>query len=306
MTDHLTFAAIDVETANRKRGSVCAIGVTLVDGGVVESTQSWLCRPPAAAPNFDPWNTRIHGITADDVVAAEPFSTRIEQVVELIGTRPVLAHNASFDIGAVRMGCEMSDLAAPEWKFGCTLSWSRSLLDLISYRLPIVAEALGIAPGAYHAAGDDSATAARIAIELARRAGASTVEDLADAAGGLLRSSGQVRRSSGPRGLHRLTLPDAPTVADPDHPLFGQVIVFTGGLATMTRQDAWDMVVPFGASPEKGVTKRTTRLVIGDGFTGRSAEEFQSAKAKKAVTWRDKGHLIEVLTETDFIELLSS
>ena len=96
------------------------------------------------------------------------------------------------------------------------------------------------------------------------------------------------------------------TAADVDstHPLFGQVVVFTGALS-IRRQDAWDAVAACGAVVKESVTKRTTMLVVGDGFTGRDPAEFWSGKAEKAVRWPQKGHRIEVLTEADLVDMLT-
>jgi len=63
---------------------------------------------------------------------------------------------------------------------------------------------------------------------------------------------------------YKLIRPDANPDADPDHPFYGRVIVFTGTLMSRTRQMAWDDVVKVGGIPELNVTKRTNVLVIGD------------------------------------------
>jgi len=98
--------------------------------------------------------------------------------------------------------------------------------------------------------------------------------------------------------------PDPNREADPEHPLFGKVLVFTGALS-MTRAEAWEWSASVGAVPQKGVTRRTDVLVVGDGFTGESIEDFASGKAKKAIDLRAKGQMIEVMTERDFIESLA-
>jgi DNA polymerase-3 subunit epsilon len=56
---------------------------------------------------------------------------------------------------------------------------------------------------------------------------------------------------------------------------------------------------------EKTVTKRTTLLVVGGGFTGSDPSDFTTGKAAKAVQLRDKGQRIEVLTEADLVQLLA-
>lgn len=179
---------------------------------------------------------------------------------------------------------------------------SRRILNLLSYRLPIVCDELGISLLDHHHAATDANAAALIALELARRQQASSLEELAS---GVQVRLGHVYGGNwhGCVGTSFGETPGTNPDADPQHPFYGQVMVFTGGL-TMRREDAWAAVASLGATPEKGVNKRTTILVVGDGFTGNSVEEFHTGKAVKAVHWQAKGHTIEVLTEGDFLEML--
>ncbi|MCR6492084.1 BRCT domain-containing protein [Cellulomonas sp. P24] len=161
---------------------------------------------------------------------------------------------------------------------------------------------LGISLLDHHHAATDANAAALIALELARRQQASSLEELAS---GVQVRLGHVYGGNwhGCVGTSFGETPGTNPDADPQHPFYGQVMVFTGGL-TMRREDAWAAVASLGATPEKGVNKRTTILVVGDGFTGNSVEEFHTGKAVKAVHWQAKGHTIEVLTEGDFLEML--
>jgi DNA polymerase-3 subunit epsilon len=45
----LSFTAIDFETANARRGSICSVGLTKVTNGVVTASTSWLITPPDGA-----------------------------------------------------------------------------------------------------------------------------------------------------------------------------------------------------------------------------------------------------------------
>ena len=65
------FAAIDFETANGKRTSVCSVGVVVVRGGEVTDTFYRLIRP---RPNFySRFTTAIHGLTYEDTADAPDF-----------------------------------------------------------------------------------------------------------------------------------------------------------------------------------------------------------------------------------------
>ena len=53
------FAAIDFETANQQRTSVCSVGIVIVrDGEIVDSYYS-LIKPEPEYYSY--WNTRVHG-----------------------------------------------------------------------------------------------------------------------------------------------------------------------------------------------------------------------------------------------------
>ena len=65
------FVAIDFETANKERTSVCSVGVVIVrDGEIVDSFYS-LIKPE---PNYySQWTTKIHGLTQEDTDNAPVF-----------------------------------------------------------------------------------------------------------------------------------------------------------------------------------------------------------------------------------------
>ncbi|MCZ2849154.1 exonuclease domain-containing protein [Modestobacter sp. VKM Ac-2978] len=306
--DALEFVAFDVETANAHRGSICAIGAAVVRGGVVVSTHSWLVRPPAGLDTFDTINVRLHGITPDMVADQPSFAERLDQLVEVVQGLPLVAHNATFDVGALREACLVADKEWPTADYACSLILARRALDLISYRLPIVAAECGVDAGRHHEAGADARTCAQVVIELARRRNVGTLADLLT---DLQVLAGRLDAAAW-RGCHStlgipgtgLIQPETAVDADPEHPLYGRVLVFTGALS-IRRQDAWDAAARCGAAVEKIVTKRTTMLVVGDGFTGSDPADFTTGKAAKAVQLRAKGQRIEVLTEADLVDLLA-
>lgn len=65
------FAAIDFETANSQRTSVCSVGVVVVRDGVIADSIYRLIRP---RPNFySRFTTAIHGLTREDTDSAPAF-----------------------------------------------------------------------------------------------------------------------------------------------------------------------------------------------------------------------------------------
>ena len=89
------FAAIDFETANNERTSVCSVGVVIVrDGEIVDSFYSQI----QPEPNYYTyWNTKVHGLTRQDTEEAPVFPEVWKQIEPMIEGLPLVAHNKSFD-----------------------------------------------------------------------------------------------------------------------------------------------------------------------------------------------------------------
>ncbi len=81
------FAAIDFETANQYRSSVCSVGVVTVRNGQLKDKFYSLVYP---RPDFFiPWTTRIHGLTMLDVEDAPPFPDVWASIAPLIEGLPL-------------------------------------------------------------------------------------------------------------------------------------------------------------------------------------------------------------------------
>lgn len=91
---------------------------------------------------------------------------------------------------------------------------------------------------------------------------------------------------------------------NPEGPLYGEVIVFTGALE-IPRRDAADLAASVGCDVAPGVTKKTTMLVVGDVDVKRLAGDEKSSKHRKAEELIAKGHPIHVIRESDFRELVA-
>jgi DNA polymerase-3 subunit epsilon len=176
--------------------------------------------------------------------------------------------------------------------------------------LPFVAAECDVNLGRHHQASDDARCAALIALAMARKQGADTLAELAESFDVRIghmeedRYTPSARRGLGGHG-YKLIRPDANPDADPDHPFYGRVLVFTGALKSRIRQTAWDEVVKVGGIPEPNVTKRTNVLVTGDINPAVLAPGIViTGKAAKVFALQDQGQDIEVMTEDDFIRSL--
>lgn len=91
---------------------------------------------------------------------------------------------------------------------------------------------------------------------------------------------------------------------NPEGPLYGEVIVFTGALE-LRRAEAADIAAKIGCQVESGVTKKTTILVVGNHDIKKLAGHEKSSKHRKAEGLILNGQAIRILGENDFKELIN-
>lgn len=158
------FVAIDFETANGRRCSVCSVGMIIVrDGEIVDRFYS-LIKP---TPNYySYWTTEIHGLTQSDTDSAPTFPEVWAQVQEKIKDLPLVAHNKPFDETCLKAVFAEYGMEYPDYEFYCTLAASRRTLDLPSHQLHIVAEACGFTLMNHHNALEDAEACAAIALKI--------------------------------------------------------------------------------------------------------------------------------------------
>ncbi len=161
-----SFAAIDFETANQARSSVCSVGVVVVKNGQIANTYYHLIKPE---PNFySYWNVRVHGITKEDTQDAPIFPKVWQEIEPLIEDLPLVAHNSPFDEGCLKAAFATYNLDYPDYKFYCTLKASRKILGskLENHKLDTVASFLGFDLRNHHHALSDAQACAYIALKL--------------------------------------------------------------------------------------------------------------------------------------------
>ena len=160
------FAAIDFETANGQRSSVCSVGVVVVRGGRVTDTFYSLIQPE---PNYYSWFCQqVHGLGHEDTDDAEVFPRVWERVEPLIEGLPLVAHNAMFDEGCLRAVMQVYRMDWPDYHFYDTLRASRRHFGrlLPNHQLHTVSEACGYCLERHHHALADAEACAAIALKI--------------------------------------------------------------------------------------------------------------------------------------------
>lgn len=160
------FAAIDFETANNKRTSVCSVGIVIVKNGVIVDKIHSLIRP---LPNYySAICTSVHGMTSRDTQYAPSFNQVWQNISSHLEDLPLVAHNATFDRSCLQAAHEIFEMDYPNYEFYCTLQAARSHFgsSLPNHKLDTVSRACGFDLKNHHHALADAEACAAIALKI--------------------------------------------------------------------------------------------------------------------------------------------
>ncbi|MCQ2285860.1 MAG: 3'-5' exoribonuclease [Bacteroidales bacterium] len=156
------FAAIDFETANFQRTSVCSVGVVIYKNGEKVDEYYSLIKP---APEYYNYRcTEVHGLTKEDTRNAPAFPVVWKEIESKITGLPLVAHNKAFDENCLKAVFAYYQMDYPEYVFHCTLLKSRKVWPDIPHTLDVVADRCGYHLKNHHHALADAEACAAIAL----------------------------------------------------------------------------------------------------------------------------------------------
>lgn len=114
-----SFTAIDFETAQGYRWSICQVGLVRVENGIIKEELNLLVQPP----NNYYWDRfiDIHGITPQDTANVPTFDKIWHRVEPFIKNQTVVAHNGlAFDFPVLAKTLEYYGMEEPIYEKRCT------------------------------------------------------------------------------------------------------------------------------------------------------------------------------------------
>lgn len=265
----MQFVAIDFETANVSRSSVCQIGLAVLRDGAIVERRAWLVKPSPL--EFSPWNVQVHGITEEQVRNAPSFDRAWRYIAPKLRNQSLVAHNASFDMGVLRSVLEQYNLQFPEVSYLCSLLIARRVWpEFQSHRLSVLTQVFGIS-NKHHDAGEDAVAVAKLLLKAASDVNAKSIEELADFCGitpGRLFPGGYI-----PCSAERIS-EQTETETVKERVIWGSCgvdsvslsrmcFVFTGTLAHYSRDQAKKLIEDAGGRVSGSVSKKTDYVVAG-------------------------------------------
>ncbi len=151
------FVAFDIETTGLfvKYDAITEIAAAVIcNGEVVDQFQTFV----DPGRHLEAENIAMTGITDAMLVGAPKPAEALASFLEFVGNRPLVAHNAEFDIGFIRKGCREAGLEFNPTYLDTLVLAQNLLPELNKHKLDIVAEHLGLPAFRHHRAGDDAAT----------------------------------------------------------------------------------------------------------------------------------------------------
>lgn len=156
------FFALDVETANNDRGSICQIGVACVRPD--NSIETWTT---FVDPKVDHWVfTYLHGISVRTVRGAPAFAEVLHILEDALAGGTVYQHSG-FDRSAIAAACGNSGLPVPQWNWRDSVQVARAAWPELrgngGHGLASLKQHLGLV-FEHHHAGEDARAAAEVVL----------------------------------------------------------------------------------------------------------------------------------------------
>lgn len=160
-----SFVALDFETANQHRSSVCSVGLVFVEENKIIDSFYKLIKP---TPNFyTSWATKVHSLNYWDTIDAVEFPEVWSEINAKIKGLPLVAHNSAFDEGCLKAVLKSYNLALHENKFYCTYRASKKCFpELPNHKLNTVSAYIGYSLDNHHNALADAEACAHIAMKV--------------------------------------------------------------------------------------------------------------------------------------------
>lgn len=176
----MDFIAIDFETANSNRSSICSMGVAVVQGGRLLSTEHFLIKP---VPNYyDSFNSYLHGIDDSHTRHRPTFGQQWAHLKKYFHNQTIIAHNAAFDCSVLRYTLDKEQLQYPDLDYHCTYRLAQASLPMRSHRLNDVSRHFNIQL-LHHNAESDAKSSALIALRLCEQFKVDSLEQLSKGLG---------------------------------------------------------------------------------------------------------------------------
>lgn len=296
----MNYTAIDFETANNFRKSACSLGLVKVENGQIVDRKHWLIKPTPLEVGFMQY--RVHGIKLDMLVDQPDFKELWHEIKPYLENQVLVAHNGRFDFNVLAHLLNHYELEDIPISTYCTLDLSKIVWpDELTYNLASLVEAKLAIDFFHHNALEDAEVCALLFQKIIQEVGIKSLHEVNE-----FIETNYFKISNRFRG----TRPFSKTLnidltENENHPFFEKEVVFSGTFNAFSKNGGKELVTKIGGISKDGVTNNTKFLVVGQQDITKVGIDLKSSKMKKVEQMISKGLDVQVLIESEFIELLS-
>lgn len=279
MSEFARFLAVDVETANASRESVCQVGVTIFEAGREIGTWERFINPEAP---FDAFNLRLLGRQSDWFLQHPPFSDIALELADLLSGEVLVSHSW-FDKTSLTRAFDRYGVPFPDYMrwYDSVAMARRAWPDRWTHRLSVLAKDLGFELR-HHDAVSDARVCGQIALA------ALNIDPNCHVPVAIDRSIARYNDGFNLEG-----------------PFAGSRMCFTNAMQTLSRLEAANLAAGMGFQVVTSVSKKLDYLCLGTRPADRWAQD-KSAKHIKAEALQAEGAALQIITEADFVALVSA
>ena len=293
-----TYVIIDIEMTGldlSKDSMIEIAGLRIIDDKI-ENTFSSLVKPSESILKEE--ITQLTGITEDMLSAAPEFPLIIKELSAFIGTLPIVGHHVLLDIQFLNKTMQEYGYTPFENDYVDTLPLSQKLFpEFIHHKLTDMAAYYGINTEGAHRALQDCYITKKCFDNMRE----TMIRSFPSEKTFTESFSTTGRRLKAEQIDHYVSFLQIPTL----NCLHGKSFVFTGILKQMSRREAMLHVALLGGTNEDKLTTKTNYLIVGWKEEEIVTKDLLSGKEKKALRYQAEGYPIQILTESEFYELLN-
>lgn len=303
----MDFVAIDFETANEKRNSACSLGITVVENNKIIEEKYWLIKPYEM--RFEPMNIWIHGIKPEDVENEKTFLELWSEIKPYLEGKLVVAHNASFDMSVLRKTLDSYNINYPTLNYFCTMVMSRNFHSYLeNSKLNTINDHLGYKFN-HHNASADASACANVVVKALEELEIDNIKELSKLTcfkiGKIYDNDyTSAGKAQGVSIISKKSNNSTETLMKSTDFFRNKVVVFTGGLGSMSRLDAMNIIRQNGGSTGSSVTKKTNILISAIKNINNITYDTMSTKLRRAKQLNEVGQGIQILDEEEFLSYI--
>ena len=288
------YTIIDIETTglSTEYDEIIELSALKIRNNEIIDKFSTLIKPDYA---IDQFITNLTGITNEMVKNAPKINKILDKYLNFIGSDIVIGHNVNFDINFIYDNCLEYYEKEFSNDFIDTHRISKKACSIERHRLNDVAEYYRIDATGHHRAENDCLMTNAIYQAMKNE---------------ILSKYGSAEEFYKQNWYHGYqnniakNITTQKTNFDEDNFFYNKFCAFTGSL-TIQRKDAMQKVVDLGGKVTDNLTQETNILIIGTQDYSKTKENGKSNKMIKAAKYILKGQDLQIISETEFFELIN-